>query len=176
VRILRVGAAVATAAVVMTGVAWAGGLSKPKDGAYGANTVSVQRGKTVLVGLTVVDHGTTISQLALQCGGSGDPSQGIPSNTTITVNIPGTLPISREGQFSFTGTVTLTAKDTGSNTAGTTPVTIAGKFVLHKKIKPNKTIAAKGTVTVGLCALSYDPKTFELQLTPPVVRRLAPSS
>jgi hypothetical protein len=151
----------------VTGTAWAAVHSTARDGAYSATVTSAQRGKSALSGLTVIDHGRKAKDAALQCDGSGDPTQGIPANTTVTVRIPRTLPISRSGTFSFSGKVNLTPHDTGSNVGGKTSVVLKGKFVLHKTIKPNRTIAARGTVTVSLCAVSYQPKKFALQYVSP---------
>lgn len=155
-----VGAAVAVAAA---GTALAATDSAPRDGTYSASAASAQHGKSALLGLTVIDHGRKLKDVGLQCDGSGDSAQGIPAGTTVTVKIPGKLPVSRSGAFSYRGNVTLTAADTGSDVGGRTSVALKGKFVLHKTIKPNRTIAAKGTVTVSLCALSYQPKKFALQ-------------
>jgi hypothetical protein len=166
-RMRKAGVTGVLVACAATGTALAATGSTPRDGNYSATVTSAQRGKSALFGLTVIDHGRKAKDAALQCDGSGDPSQGIPAGTTVTVRIPRTLPISRGGTFSYSGTVKLTPQDTGSNVGGETSVVLKGKFVLHKAIKPNRTIAARGTVTVSLCAVSYQPKKFVLQYVSP---------
>jgi hypothetical protein len=152
----------ATGAAVLLAAASAQAASAPTvhGGFYGAKEALVEQRGTAAVNVIVIDRGKRVEDVGVSCSSGPSPTQGIMRETSLTVRVPGTLPISRSGTFSYSGSVTLTPEDTQSEVAATSDVSIKGRFTPGKIVK-DKTIALKGTISASLCATTT-PTSFSL--------------
>src|ERR1039458_1406312 len=91
-------------------------------GVYAAKETLVEQNKSAAVNAIVVDHGRRVRNVGVACNSGPAPGQGIMSDTTLTVHIPGSLTITHSGSFSYSGTVTLTSEDTQSGVSATSAV------------------------------------------------------
>jgi hypothetical protein len=129
-------------------------------GVYAAKETLVEQNKSAAVNAIVVDHGRRVRNVGVACNSGPAPGQGVMSDTTLTVHIPGSLTITHSGSFSYSGTVTLTSEDTQSGVSATSAVSIKGQFA-RGKVDKERTVALKGTISASVCAATTPP-TFSL--------------
>jgi len=141
----------------LAGLAQAAGKLTIHNGLYGANETLVTAHKSAAVNVIAFDHGRKLKNVGLACSSGPEPGQGIRRETTLTLHVPGTLNITRNGTFSYSGELTLTAEDTQSEVSAKTSFTIKGTFA-RGTVKLDKTTALTGTVSASVCASTTSPR------------------
>lgn len=103
---------------------------RPKDGLY------AEKGNPKLpysnggVDLQVGSGGRKIvPRSGVACYTGSDPAAGLPAYDEVQITIPRALPVKADKSFSFSGPVTLTPEEAGTEEPVTTTYTIKGRFV-----------------------------------------------
>jgi hypothetical protein len=147
--------------LVAAGVAQASGTSSVAVGTYAPKSQAAVDGrKTAYVDVIVIDHGKKTKQVSVGCQSSAaDQAEGV-SAGLIFVVVPGHLPIKNRA-FSYSGVVKLESDWVQPGDTVRSHVSIKGKFSAGK-IKLDKTIALKGTVSASVCSSYTSPTSFSL--------------
>jgi hypothetical protein len=144
----------------LAGLAEAAGTLTVHNGLYGAKETLVDAHRSAAVNVIAFDHGKKLKGVGVACSSGPEPGQGIPRETTLTLHVPGTLTITHNGTFSYSGEITLTPEDTQSEAGAKSTMTIKGTFA-RGTVKLRKTTALTGTVSASVCA-STTPARFSL--------------